>query len=148
MNFLWVKLVLKILLKWWVFICVWGWLKVQLFVDVCVFVCLSLLFQSCLKNEVPHYFFSQKVKCLIISSEKMRRLIISSEKMKCLMISSEKMRFLMISLEKLWFFSEEIMRNRIFFWRNNEALHFFWRNNEAPHFFEEIMRRLIFWMPK
>ena len=70
MKFLWIKLVLKILLKWWVFICVWGRLKVQLFVDVCVFLCLSLLFQNCLKNEVPHYFFSQKIKRLIISSEK------------------------------------------------------------------------------
>ena len=47
---------------------------------LCFLLCLSLLIQQCLKNEVPHYFCSQKIKRLIISSEKIRHLIISSDK--------------------------------------------------------------------
>ena len=115
MNFLWVRLVLNILLKWWVLPMCLRIVKSAIVCGRLCFLCLSLLFQNCLKNEVPHYFFSQKIKRLIISSEKMRRLISSSEKMECDNISSEKNEVPHYFFrKKCWFLSEEIMRNLIF----------------------------------
>ena len=89
MNFLWIKLCLKFLLKWWVFICVWGWLKVQLFVYFFYCVC-HCCFKTVWKMKRRIISSVKKWSASLFLQKKMRRLIISSEKMKCLIISSIK----------------------------------------------------------
>ena len=65
---------------------------------LCFFLCLSWLFQNCLKNEVPHYFLSQKLKRLNISSrqkeaphyffrKKLSASLFLQKKKRCLIIS-------------------------------------------------------------
>ena len=89
----------------------------QLFVDVCVFWRLSFLFQNCLKNAVPQYFFNQNIKCLIISSEKKQ--------------------------VPHYFFRKKLSAS--LFLQKKKKLIFIRRNNEALDcLFEEIMRHLIF----
>ena len=95
-DYSWIKLVLKFLLKWWVLLMCLRMVKTATVCGcLCFFLCLSLLFQNCLKYEVLHYFFRKKWGASLFLKNKM----------KCLIISLEN--------------------NQFFFWRKNEGLHFF-----------------------
>ena len=122
MNFLWIKLCLKFLLKWWVFICVWGWIKVQLFV----------------------YFFYCVCHCCFKAVWKMKRRIISSVKKSSASLFLQNKWGASLCLQKKWSASLFLQKKRclIIF---SKKKHFLLKKSWGASFMvEEIMRRLIF----